>query len=114
MPATKNVIVDTIKKFDLKPGEPMKNIFGGVIENSRVISKHAFVHTDEDSKLIQIVANNVITGDEEKMTFTLEEAQHLGAFANGVILTAFGPATHFTMEGIAAVNALVKRGKIGK
>lgn len=131
MPATKNVISDTIKKFDLKPGEPMKNIYGDVIEDSVVISTHAFAHTDDERKMIRIVGNNAITGDEETTTFTMEAARHFSNFAQGVLgsrispvvleylkasnkamdgvdLTNFGPSPYFSIEGLAAVNRIIE------
>jgi len=69
IPASRNLVADTIKQYEIKPGQPMKNMFGAEIPNSTVINDYGFIRIDNDRKLFQIVKNNVISGEEEIVTF---------------------------------------------
>lgn len=67
-----SIIASKIKEHGLKPGEPMKNIYGGVIEESVVLDTYSFAHVDRDMNRVRIIKEKAITGEEVEITLSLD------------------------------------------
>lgn len=71
MPKT-SVIANIIKEQGLAPGQPMKNMFGGVIEESVVLDAYTYAHVDHDFNRVRIIGEKPITGDEVEIALSLD------------------------------------------
>lgn len=76
----KSQIAETIRKFDIKPGQPMKTSQGIDIMNSSVISDHAYMEINDELDTYRITSEVAVTGEEEVMHFGTETALHITSF----------------------------------
>jgi hypothetical protein len=73
-----NIIAQIIQKHGLKPGDRMRNVNGGEIANSLVMSDYNVLIENGDRYELHNI--NVITGKETIITFTPAEVETLRKF----------------------------------
>lgn len=66
------IIANIIRKRGLAPGQPMINMFGGIIEESVVLDTYTYAHVDRDFNRVRIIGEKALTGEEINLALSLD------------------------------------------
>lgn len=110
----KSQIAESIRKFDIKPGQPMKTAGGIEIMNSSVISDHSYMEINDELDTYRITSEVPLTGEEEVMHFASEAALHITNFMMASanikldLEATKTPATYASPSAFAATGEAMK------